>query len=754
MLQARFVALDAVGSDDDDRVSLGNVGVDLPALTLVTTGGVNEVKTVPTLDWLVHHADAVHQYRPDHDEPHALLVGGPGQGKTTLTALLAQIYRVALLSGSAALSPEAARLHAELSEQFQAAGLPTPRNRRWPIRVDLAAFAEFITSTGHASLLRYLAQRITVESPYEIESQQLNRWLGRYPWLLVLDGLDEVASPTLRTQVLSAISGFLVDASGAGGAADVVVVATTRPQGYADELDARDFAPVTLEHLPTDQALAYAGRLSKFRHPDNPDLRAHVHDRLVEAAGISMTARMMRTPLQVTIMCRLLERRQRVPQERYALFDAYFEAIYNREINKKGHIATLLEDRRRDVEWVHERVALTCQVDAETADGVSAAIPRSRLRELARGRLLGEGLPEDDADTIAGRIADAALHRLVLLVPHGAGDSVGFEIRSLQEFLAARALTGAADAEVVDRLQPLAPSAHWRNTWLFAAGQLFRTREWLRDSVLALLREVDLSDDLMQFAAAGAELAADLVQDGLASRSPDKNRALALHALEDLQRTPGLGWPVLAETLLLASDDEFTRNAVVRATSAAVAQGGGPRAAALLLCDWWRRRTGPLPAAARQLWLKQDSRIVAGPGFFRLAAERLDYSTRETFDRSRSVRDYLTDLLTEETEPARAFLELLGGRIVAAEPLDPAHNDPTVDPLSVPHAWVVHRGPRPEVQAIDDALTTEVARHALRRLLDAVPPADWHIVSTVRADIQHWLSRRPVGPDLPRSVYA
>jgi hypothetical protein len=341
----------------------------------------------------------------------------------------------------------------------------------------------------------------------------------------------------------------------------------------------------------------------------------------------------------------------------------------------------------------------------------------------------------------------------VLLVPHGAGDGVGFEIRSLQEFLAARALTAAADSQVIERLQLLMPSAHWRNTWLFAAGHVFHTREYLRGSLLALLREVELSDDLMHFAAPGAELAIDLVQDGLAAKSPEKNKALVRHALEELQQAPGLNWPLLAETLLLASDDPLIRSTPARATEAALAQQGGPRAAALLLCDWWRRRTGPLPSTARQLWNKQPTRIDVRPGFIRLAPDRSEH--REPFHRRWSVRDYLTGLLIDDTEPARPFLELLGGRLVILEPLDPSHaEDPTVDPLTVPHAWVVHRGPRPEVQDIDDALTTSVARHALRQLLDLVPPADWHIVSTVRADLQHWLSRRPVGTTPLHAVHS
>jgi hypothetical protein len=395
-------------------------------------------------------------------------------------------------------------MRADLAQDLPAAGLPQPANRRWPIRIDLAAFAEHIAGHTEESLLRYLAGRISARSPRDITAVQLDRWLTRYPWLLILDGLDEVASAAVRDQVVRAISDFLVDAS--RRAADVVVVATTRPQGYADELPADDFGRLDLVELSPDEAFRYADRLALERHPDDPDIRQHIHTRLEEAAQTAITARLMRTPLQVTIMSRLLEGRQRVPQERYALFDAYFATVYGREANKRGHIAKLLEERQADVAWVHERVALTCQVGAESGEAVAASIPRELLRQIARERLLAEGLEPSDAEETADRIATAALHRLVLLVPHG--DGIGFEVRSLQEFMAARALTAAADPEVIDRLRLLVPSAHWRNTWLFAAGHLFRTREWPRSSLIALLREVDAVDDLHELAAPGSELPA------------------------------------------------------------------------------------------------------------------------------------------------------------------------------------------------------------------------------------------------------
>lgn len=66
------------------------------------------------------------KHRPVEEPPHLPLVGGPGQGKTTLTALLAQLYRVALLQEAPNLGREAEPMHADLVRDLPAAGLPRP----------------------------------------------------------------------------------------------------------------------------------------------------------------------------------------------------------------------------------------------------------------------------------------------------------------------------------------------------------------------------------------------------------------------------------------------------------------------------------------------------------------------------------------------------------------------------------------------------------------------------------------------------
>ena len=65
--------------------------------------------------------------------------------------------------------------------------------------------------------------------------------------------------------------------------ADVLVIATTRPQGISDEFSPKVFEHRSLVPLPPDAALGYASRLADVRFGENPERRARVMTRL-EAA--------------------------------------------------------------------------------------------------------------------------------------------------------------------------------------------------------------------------------------------------------------------------------------------------------------------------------------------------------------------------------------------------------------------------------------------------------------------------------------
>src|SRR5437016_2890369 len=97
------------------------------------------------------------------------------------------------------------------------------------------------------------------------------------------------------------------------------------------------------------------------------------------------------------------------------------------------------------------------------------------FRRLVLQRIFGEGYEGEELLRRTDDLTDAALTRLVFLVGLEA-EKIGFEIRSLQEFMAAEALMDTRDELVRKRLDEIATIAHWRNVFLFAAGKAFSDR--------------------------------------------------------------------------------------------------------------------------------------------------------------------------------------------------------------------------------------------------------------------------------------
>lgn len=242
-----------------------------------------------------------------------MLVGGPGQGKTTISQLISQTYRTALLSES---TPQAASVRIALESHMTGlpqCGLPTPIAKRWPLRIDLATYADRLSGAPDTSVLGYLAERIERRTDEHVTPAELREWLAGWPWILILDGFDEVAAPSVRESLVHRVSEFLDDAEEAD--ADLLLLATTRPRGYAGEFSTQQYTHLPLADLPTEIAIRYATTLAKIRLEDDPDALETVVAGLESAVRKDVTARLMRTPLQVTIMSLLLENPAGVPTQ-------------------------------------------------------------------------------------------------------------------------------------------------------------------------------------------------------------------------------------------------------------------------------------------------------------------------------------------------------------------------------------------------------------------------------------------------------
>jgi hypothetical protein len=597
LVAEQWVRLGESGSRTNDKLQLAQVGVDLKASAL--TSGVKEPPPINVLDHLITLGNQ--SLRPSirpGPAPHQVLVGGPGQGKTTVGQLLCQLYRASLIQELQAVGPQASAVVTATRRQLQGGTLPALINRRWPLRLDLSAYADVLGGSAETSVLRHLASRISERGTETITAPQLKDWLGSWPWLLVLDGFDEVVVTQVREAMIDRVNDFLIDAAAVD--ADLLVVATTRPQGYSAEFTAEQYQHLHLRLLTSDEAERFARKIADVRLAEDPDAHANVVARVAEAAKDPLTARLMVTPLQVTIMSLLLEGRVRVPQDRYSLFAAYYETIYSREMDKRTPVAQLLERHRRTVDQLHEQVGVSLQIQAESSRNADAAIARGEVEILARRILEKEDHPAEDVDSLASKIAEAATNRLVLLVPKHA-DDVGFDVRSLQELMAARALTTGPDDKIAPRLAMIAMAGHWRNTLLLAAGRVARDRNHLVDEILNLLENLDTSSYLALYLHPAAGLALDLLDDHFAAPSPRVVRRLVQKAIGALQCPPTTETAVAArglENVSRPGTRELTAYIAEAAKSSLQAEPP-QRITAVLMMVIWARQIGALPALGR-----------------------------------------------------------------------------------------------------------------------------------------------------------
>lgn len=464
-----------------------------------------------------------------------LLLGGPGQGKSTISQFLGQVARWRLLDAEppTGLAPEAQRALAEFGERAAVLGIAADGVRRYPVRVDLPSFADALDRVarehGRLSLLEYITWHIGQIATADVEVQDVRGWLGAYPWLLLLDGLDEVPPSGNRVAVIGAIAEFWDEAAQLG--ADVAMIVTTRPQGYNDDLDPEYYLKLELTPLGKDRALLYADRLALLRLQDD-ERRERVLKRLHAAADNPATEALMVSPLQVAILFQLVDQRGPAPTDRWSLFDDYLEIFIKREQEKPGPAGDTMRKHVRHITNLVRRAGLLLHTAAEGDGAAAAYLSAQQLEMLASDLLLEEGYDAEAAREIAAEIVVAATDRLAFLEQREEG-RYSFEVRSLQEYAAAAAIMAGEQTAVRARLRHIAGYAHWQHVYRIAASKAFAhpDAEVFRDAILVINRELDTQDDASRAVALGAATSLDLVDDGLAADHPGYRRQLVEHAL-------------------------------------------------------------------------------------------------------------------------------------------------------------------------------------------------------------------------------
>src|SRR5262245_2421854 len=559
--------LQSAGEDPDVQIPLANVFVDLPFAETVEAAVLASEEEEARLPKVVHHLLDAGSYvlrRTSHEDGSTgregrlagkrnsryAIVGGPGQGKSTFGQYLCQLYRAAILQGRPPerLDDRVPGILKQLEKQQKDMG-GLPLIRRFPIRIELRNFANALATDSQLTLLEYIRQDIERLGSASVSVDDLKSWLSQYPWVLVLDGLDEVPPSSNRSEVLREIDSFRVDAASLNS--DLLVIATTRPQSYSKEFSEELFRHLYLTPLSPNQALHYGRKLAEARCGADERRRAELIRSLEKACENPATSRLMQSPLQVTIMATLLEDTGEPPQQRYRLFAEYYRTIYKRETRRRL-LGGILTERQKDIDVIHAQAGLMLHAAGEKTtarskrtriDEVDSALSDDQFRKLVQRRLEKIGISATKVSELLNLISDGSLQRLVFLVRPREG-WVQFDITSLKEFMAAEAIMNGSDEDVRERLKVIAPASYWRNIFQFAVGKCFVDRDYLLDNLVSLCAGLNedkacaeiVADETAGRAAKavllGSRLALDIVADGTARQDLSYELRFARIALQ------------------------------------------------------------------------------------------------------------------------------------------------------------------------------------------------------------------------------
>jgi hypothetical protein len=451
------------------------------------------------------------------------------------------------------LTPDAKPVVRAIRQRMEELGLPLEGVRRYPMRVDLPSFADALARSASddapLSLLGYLASRVAAAATAPaVDVSVLRRWLAEYPWLLILDGLDEVPSSSNRADVLAAIAAFWDEATPLN--ADVAMVVTTRPQGYNDDLDPCLHLRHDMIRLDTTRALEYAGRIALLKIADE-ERRVMVVERLAAAASNPTTALLMVSPLQVAILLHLVDQGGSAPTDRWTLFDEYRSIVVKRELDKHGTAGQVIREQRLVIDGLLRRAGLLLHLESEQRGGAEAFLTLERFRELALDSLREMGHEGVKLEQLAVEITGAITNRLVFLEQRTEG-RVEFDVRSLQEFMAVAELMEGADDRVADRLHTIAGPTHWRHVYRIAASKAFSVRDATkyRDAIITANTQAEASGAGPRATRRAGRLALELLADGLAHDQPRYFRLLLDQAMSTLNLNQLAPSPRLVDAIM------------------------------------------------------------------------------------------------------------------------------------------------------------------------------------------------------------
>ncbi|MGW4812520.1 NACHT domain-containing protein [Kitasatospora cineracea] len=332
---------------------------------------------------------------------HILVTGEPGSGKSTLTShltwLLARIW-----------------LREESSGAAMAAEPLVPL--RIAARTLVAQAGSWSTALCHAT--RQSLGHSLVADP------DAGLFAGRVQgarWLVMVDGLDEIADRQARTQIIRAIAQH----SRSDGAYRFLVTTRPLPEKELTPLRSASFSSYRMEPFNRTELRDFATQWFRAQGNDQ-DAAAAAAARFLQETEDGRLNELLQNPLLATIaaVSATIDPRRSLPANRLSLYQQFFEHLMSRDLGQDGKesdLATWLRQSRQELIEAIARHRIE-------SDGSLMAAARQWVRERLPAGVEPAGRSEPDVRQL---LLDTGL-----LVSQG--DDLRFLHHSFAEFLSAQ----------------------------------------------------------------------------------------------------------------------------------------------------------------------------------------------------------------------------------------------------------------------------------------------------------------------------
>ncbi|ARV58312.1 signal transduction protein [Nostocales cyanobacterium HT-58-2] len=383
-----------------------------------------------------------------------VLLGVPGSGKTTLMS-----YFAVMLA----------------EKQLETLGLGADTDLL-PIIIkirDLAKRAE------HLSILDYIRQFASGNLQVkELPTGFFEYWLDDGRALILLDGLDEVASEAKRYEVVNQIEVFL------GQYPENRTIITSRPAGYKSVFfRTEEFPHYTLESFDDAEIELFVKKWyeSRFQDPEESQRR---QESLRKALGEQKRIKeLARNPLLLTIIALIHRYEAYLPRQRHKLYDRAVKTLLTnwdagKELNYKFPCEYLHHD---DIERLMQQLAywIHCQGGTGDREGGTLIDKEELIKQLKEFIAEEKSIKPHQAKAEAERFVAHIQERAGLLNEQGQ-DCYAFVHKTFQEYLAAQEIKdrqeGDGDEVVLEHIEKYLHDPHWREVLLLLIAQQHRKK--------------------------------------------------------------------------------------------------------------------------------------------------------------------------------------------------------------------------------------------------------------------------------------